>query len=337
MYAKTRPSFLALLFVCCLLVSSLPARAQESNVQAATVVSALGDVLNTNDPNAPAAGEIAAQELAADQEFQAKVAFVNSLTEEQRTNFAHILVQHQAELEATIKELQTSRANGSANKVFLPIALSATGQANAATQSSTLAAHQAVQADAQIAQSLARAEGIQNTINQELAALLTPEQKALFEKTGFAQAPQMVNASAIQQVDETQSSSNCYYGAYYGSKASYWAWYAEYYAYLDYTRVNNTYSYRDWYYNYYGKRYAYSGTLYAGGAYALSLTQDPGDWDNTSYSEFGKARDNTYWGRYYAYYAWQAGSGYAYYAYVDADYAYYYEGLARTNIYSCSQ
>jgi hypothetical protein len=320
----------------CLLASSLPARAQKADVQDDTVFSASGNVLNTNETNAPVAGEIAAEQLAADQEFQNKVAFVNSLTEEQRTAFANLLTQYQSELEAIANDLQTALAKATVSKVFLPMVASDNGQAAAVQSNIGTTAYQAAQADAQIAQAIAQAGSIQNTINQELAALLTPEQQALFEKVGFGQAPQMVDASGTREGDGTQNSTDCYYGAYYGSVAAYWAWYAEYYAWLDYSYVNNTYSYNNWYYNYYGKAYAYSGTLYAGGAYALSLTQSPGSWDDTAYSEFGNARYYSYWGRYYAYWAWQAGSEYAYYAYIYADYAYYYEGLAASNIYYCS-
>jgi hypothetical protein len=303
---------------------------ENTNVQDGTAVTPLGDAMNANEANAPVAGEIADAQLASDEDFQNKIAFVNSLTEEQRTAFTNILSQHQPEQEAIAKELQTAQVNVGDNQVFLPSIVGGDEQTNATAQ-------QAERVNAKIAQATTKMESIQSTINQELGALLTVEQKELFEKTGFAQVSDGVSASAVDAVSEPQSATNCYYGAYYGSLAAYYSRYAEYYAYFDYVYVDNSYSYNSWYYNYYGKARAYSGTLYAGGAYARSFVENPGSWNDTAYTEFGTARTNSYWGRYYAYRSWRAGSNtYGYYAYVNADKAYYYEYYARSNSYYCS-
>jgi hypothetical protein len=324
-YVKMRPLSIVFLLAFCLLASSLPAMAQDS-----TVLTMTGEQMNTNEANAPVPAEISETELAADQGFQDMVAFDKSLSQEQRTAFASILSKHQPELEAITKELQPAQTNAGDNHLFLPSVSGGNEQTNANV-------NQVERASLNIVQATAKVEGIQNTIIQEFSALLSAEQKALFEKSGLAQAPQQASVSAVQTVDGTQSTSNCYYGAYYGSVATYYASWARYYGYLDRIYVGNAYSYNNWYYNYQGERYAFSGALYAGGAYALSFQRDPGTWNDTAYTQFGTARTNSYWGRYYAYSSWKAGStSYGYYAYVNANNAYSYEGYARSNSYYCS-
>jgi hypothetical protein len=342
MYAKIRQLFIALLFVFCLLASSVPVMAQDANVPDGPVVSPSGQVLNTNEANAPIATEMAAPDLAADQGFQNKLAFVNSLTTEQRTAFVDILAKHQSEIEAIAKDLQDALNEAASNQLFLPGIIGGSGQASAAALSSAApATPRAGAPDQRISESMAKVASIQSTITQELAALLTAEQQPLFEKVGFAQVPQQVSASTLQGGDGTQSSTDCYYAAVYASYSAYYAWYAEYYAYYDYYYYGNTYAYYDWYYNYYAKSNAYTGALYAGGAYALSFTQSPGNWNDTafdyfSYNNYG-AQYYSYWGRYYAYYSnYYYGSSYAYYAYIYADYAYYYEYYAWYYSYYCS-
>lgn len=336
MYAQRRYAVVPLLFVFCLLLTALPAKAQE-NSQADTVVTITGATMQTRREDVPTAPALAAETLAADQDFQNKVAFVNSLTQEQRTAFGAILTQERTELESIAQEVQTTLAQAAAQKVFLPLAtISQHDQANAAETDN--ATTQRAQIDARINDVSARMGSIQTTINTALVALLTPEQQALFAKTDFAQTPKSLTTSTARMAADSQSSTDCYYGAYYGGIAYYWAWYAEYYAYLDYIYVNNAYSYNDWYYNYYAKQYITSATLYAGGAYAIVIGGSSAvNWVNTAYSEFGNALPNADAGRYYGYWAWQYGSGYGYYGYLYADYAYYYAYWAQYYTGYCSQ
>jgi len=313
----------------------MPAMAQDANVPTGPVVSPTGQTFNADEANAPTAGEIAEEELAADEQFQNKAAFIESLTEEQHAAFGEILAKHRPELEAIANDLQDAMNQAANNRVFLPGIISDNEQASASAGPSTSApaAPQGTEPDQRVTQALARTGSVQDAINQELTALLTAEQQALLDKSGFAQTSQAVSANAIQGTDAPQDTNGCYYAALYGYYAWYYAWYAEYYAYYDYYYYyssSNPYAYYDWYYNYYGKYYADIGQQYAFSAYGRSaIFGDPGSYNDSAayYFDYNTpgAYYYSYWGSYYGYISYYYfGSYYGYYGYYYGYYAYYY-------------
>lgn len=272
----------------------------------------------------------------AEQAFQSRLAFLKSLSEEQRLALTTILIQYQPEFEAIIHELNMVLGNSGSNKLFLPLVVDGDMQLERTTHKSTSRSQKDLQVYQQVGKVLQKVSALQAKIDSTLVQLLTAEQKSLFQKSKINQQSEDLVASSLRNSDEGQNNNDCYYGTYYGGVAFYWAAFAEYYSYLDYYYVNNAYSYSNFYYNHYAQANVIWAVAHAATAWALSNNGlNTGSWDDTSYTFFTYALNDTYSGRYYAYQSWQLGSNHAYYAYAAANEAYAFEGLARTYIYYC--
>jgi len=336
MYKRRYCPIYKLMLVLALLVCSFPTAAQEAFAQDSKEVTQSDYGMKVQELMATPPPETINNWLETKDAFQDRLAFLNSLSEEQSAAYMNILIQYQPELEAITNKLNMVLDNRGSNKLFLPLAVSGEMQLERTAQSSTSQFQGDVQVYQQVAKAMQQVSALQAKINSDLMILLTAEQKGLFKKLKINQLSEDLVASSLQNVDEVQDYSDCYDGTYYSGVAFYWAAFAEYYSYLDYYFVNNTYSYSNYYYNHYAQSNVIWASAHAATAWALSRNGlSTGSWDDTSYTFYTYALNDTYSGRYYAYQSWQLGSSYAYNAYTYADEAYKFEGLARTSIYYC--
>lgn len=289
-------------------------------------------------PQAPADLSVAPDaNLAVPDEVAQVVKSRESLTADQLSKIHAVLDSHKAEFQEVNNALTALESPPSAQdkKLFLPL-LNAGGDAQsqaAAAQSASAPKARSAEKAGQLRQVTVRLLALQNKVDQEVNALLTASQSEVYAKqaaklqsTGQAMAAKL-QAAATQSPEGAESTTDCFYGAYYNAYANYYSWLEYYYGYYDYYYYGNgaNYAYYDYLYAYYAYYYVNVALPYAGGAYfdaTYGFGYDRGSLSDTAYSYLSSAYYYGYYAYYYGYYSYYYyGSSYGYYSYY---YGYYY-------------
>jgi len=272
-----------------------------------------------------------------------------SLSANQQAAIRAVLDRHALDLQA-IRQRLPEQGNGAnlsvGNKLPRQQQLDrmTEGNTNVAGSNSKVSA-QDIQRDTNLLKNLGktatRLKGIQDQIDREVTALLTADQQALYlQSVKPLQQAGAQTAAAINREASIQSTSDCFYGAYYGTIAKYYAYVAYYYGYYDYYYYGNTYAYYDYLYNYYAYSYAYNGLRDAAAAYfdsAYGFGYDFNNQSDSAYTNFVYAEYYAYYGSLYGYYSYYYyGSAYGYYGYYYGYYADYYSYYAYYYSYYCT-
>ncbi|MCB0081016.1 MAG: hypothetical protein KDE47_08810 [Caldilineaceae bacterium] len=297
-------------------------------VNAQTVETSPEWLNQVNEAAAPDDGEIVLSEDAL-QELK----MLDSVTDEQLQAIDKVIEKYTPELDAIDAQSSNSTISTLPNQIFLPVASNGPNTENRLS-GDTNVVESASTNSVTVEKATTQMENVLQKIDQEVAAILTPEQRVLFESLSSLEESTMVSASAVSVT------SNCYWGARYAGTGYIYAKSARYYGYWDWKRVNRTYSYRNYYYNLYSRDYAYTGLQQAGGAYGIAVAgyaPSNSSLDENAVSNLSTARNRAYWGRYYAWRSWKntGSTNYGRLAYYRANTAYAYLGYAINQMKNC--